>query len=194
VLRAREDRSRLRARPFEGLLDLGARRIRELGRLVTGLLEEPVPARLGFLQLARRVAVRVREQLARLVAGGVHHLGALALRFLAVALDLGLALLQLALPAPHLLLGALELRRRSRLRVALDRVRELGGRTDQVQRVHPDRVARRLDVLRTAAARGLQHLQLRLELRRVSAEGIEGLLDALGIEAVADLRNILVPR
>ena len=151
------------------------------------LLEQAAALRLGLLQLARRVGVRLREQLARLVPRGVQHLGALALALLAVALDLGLALLQLVLAAAHLFLGLPELRRGGVLRVALDRVGELGGRADEVQRVHADRVARRLDG-RGAPCR-LEHAELRLELRGMAAEGVEGLARALGIEAVPGARG-----
>ena len=91
------------------------------------LLEQPVAARLGLAQLARRVGVRLRQEVAGLGLRGVDDLGALALRLGAVALDLGLALLQLALLRAHLLLGALQLRCRRGLRVALERVGELGA-------------------------------------------------------------------
>ena len=73
-----------------------------------------LPSRLGLLELARRVGVRLREQLAGLVPRGVQHLGALALALLPVALDLGLALLQLVLAAADLLLGARRAGRRTR--------------------------------------------------------------------------------
>ena len=43
VLGAPDDRGRLRPRPLERLLDLGAGGVRQLGRLVTGLLEQPAP-------------------------------------------------------------------------------------------------------------------------------------------------------
>ena len=104
-----------------------------------------LPLRLGLLQLGGRVGMRLREELARLVPRCVQHLGALALALLAVALDLGLALLQLDLPAAHLLLGPAELSGRGVLRVALERVGELGGGADEMERVHPDRVPGRLD-------------------------------------------------
>ena len=42
VLRAGEHCARLGARPFERLLDLGAGGVRELGRLMARLLEQPV--------------------------------------------------------------------------------------------------------------------------------------------------------
>ena len=140
-------------------------------------------ARLGLAHLGRRVAVRVREQLARLVLGRVQDLGPLALALVAVALDLGLVRLQLALRAPDLLLGPAHLRGRGGLRVALERVGELGGGADQVQRVHPDGVTGRLDV--GGLARRLEHAQLRLELQRVAAERVEGLADAVGVEPAA---------
>ena len=97
LLGAREDRARLRAGPFERLLDLGTRGVRQLGRLVARLLEQPGALRLGFVELGRRVAVRIREQLARLGLRGVDDLVALALALVAEALDLALALLQVAL-------------------------------------------------------------------------------------------------
>ena len=103
-----------------------------------------VPAALGLAQLGGRVAVGLREDLARLVAGGVQDLGALPLGLLADARDLGLLLLELHLLLADLLLGAADLLRGRLLGVALDRVGELGGGAHEVQRVHADRVARRL--------------------------------------------------
>ena len=124
----------LRARPLERLLDLGPRRVRELGRLVARLLEQPCAARLGLAELLRGVAVaRSASSCARLVAGRVQDLGALALALGAVALELGLALLQLALAPPDLLLGAPQLRggrasaRRARARRRTRRRRGSGG-------------------------------------------------------------------
>ena len=193
VLGAGEDRRRLRARPLERLLDLGAGGVRELGRLVAGLLEQAVAARLRLLQLARRVGVRLGEQLAGLVAGGVQHLGALALALLAVALDLGLALLQLVLAAADLLLGPAELRRGCGLRVALDRVGELGGRADQVQRVHADGVAGRLDVRAGRVPAACSTRSCACSCSGVAAEGVEGLADAVRVEAVPALRDVLEP-
>src|SRR6185312_5456267 len=92
MLGAGEDRRRLRARPFERLFDLGTGGVRQFGCLVARLLEQAAALRLGLLELARGVGVRLREELARLVPRGVQHLRALALALLAVALDLGLAL------------------------------------------------------------------------------------------------------
>ena len=147
----------------------------ELGRLVPRLLEQPGALRLGVAELLARVAVGLREDLARLVAGRVQDLAPLALGLLADARDLGLALLELHLRLANLLLGLADLLGGGLLRVALDRVRELGGRADEVQRVHADRVARRLGD--RATRRGLQHAQLRLERGHMPAEGVEGLLD-----------------
>ena len=62
-----------------------------------------------------------------------------------------------------------------------------------MQRVHPDGVTRRLDGL-AAPARGLQHPQLRLKLRRVTAEGLERLAHAVGVVAVALTLDVLEPR
>src|SRR5207253_9225263 len=126
----------LRARPLERLLDLGPRRVRQLCRLVTRLLEEPRPACLGLAELLRRLGVRPREELARLLVRRAEDLGPLPLAVRAIALDVGLLGLELALAAPDLLLGAPELGGGRGLRVALERVRELRGRADQVERVH----------------------------------------------------------
>src|SRR3954470_24957876 len=130
--------------------------------------------------------MRPREELARLVPGGVHHLGSLPLALLAVALDLGLTFLQLVLPATYLFFGLPELRGRCVLGVALDRVGELCGGADEVQRVHPDGVPRRLD--RRASAGGLEDAQLRLQLCGVTAKRIEGLAHALRVEPIPGLR------
>src|SRR5207302_9848234 len=118
------------------------------------------------------VAVRVREQLPRLVAGVVQHLRALAFALLAETLDVGLSVLLLAAAAADLLLGLPELGLRRALRVGLDRVGELRGGANQVQRIHAHGMPGGLDRL-SAAARGLQHAQLCLELRRVAAERSE---------------------
>src|SRR5581483_8842124 len=107
-LRALQRGSGLRARPVEGLVDLGAHRVRELGGLVPRLLEQPGAARLGLAHLRGGVAVRVREQLARLVLRVLQQLVALALAVLAEALDASLFFLQLALAAGDLRFRALE--------------------------------------------------------------------------------------
>ena len=65
--------------------------------------------------------------------------------------------------------------------------------SEAMQRIHPDGVPRRLDVLR-ASPRGLEDAELRLELRRVAAERLEGLLHLLGVVAVAGARQVLDPR
>ena len=193
LLGAREDRAGLCAGPLERLLDLGAGGVRQLGCLVARLLQQAGAARLGLAELGRRVAVRVREQLAGLGLGGVHDLVALALALLAEALDLPLLLLQLALAAGDLDLGAPELGGRRVLRVALERVGELGGGADQVQRVHADGVTRGIDAGRLAGR--LEHAQLRLQLQRVAAEAVECLANALGlVGAVVGLRQVLEPR
>ena len=160
---------------------------------MAGLLEQPVALGLGLLKLTRRVRMRLRQQLARLVPRRVEHVGALALALLAVPLDVGLALLKLALAPAHFLLGATELRGGRVLRVALDRVGELGGGADHVQRVHADGVARRLD--RGGGARSgagdLEHAQLRLQLGCVAAEGVERLPYSLRVEPFPGLRDVL---
>ena len=178
VLGTGEHGRSLCTRPLERLLDLGAGGVRELRRLMARLLEQSAALRLRLLELAGRVGVRLREQLARLVAGGVQHLGALALAFEPVTLDLRLAVLQLALAAAHLFLGLPELGAGGGLRIALDRVGELGGGADQVERVHADGMARRLDGRAGAGARGLEDAELRLQLCGMAAEGVEGVANA----------------
>src|SRR5207244_9960156 len=133
------------------------------------------------------------EQLARLVAGRVEDLSALAVALLPVPLDLRLALLQLALASPDLLLGLAELGRGRRLGVALDRVGELGGGTDEMERVHPHGVARRLDLL-GAAPGGLEHSKLCLQLRGMAAERLERLANAVLVVALAGALEVLDPR
>ena len=176
-----EDRGGLRARPLERLLDLGAGGVRQLGRLVARLLEHPVSARLRFTELLRCLAVRVCEQFPDLVPRAVQQLRTLTLALLAVALDLCLALLDPAAAAADLLLRLLELRLRRLLRVTLDGVCELGRGADQMQRVHPYRVARRLDLLPASARRSLQNAKLRLELCVVPAERLERLRHAIRV-------------
>ncbi|MBA2360431.1 MAG: hypothetical protein H0V79_05760 [Actinobacteria bacterium] len=81
------------------------------------LLEETGAAGLGLTELLGRLPVGVGEKLTRLVARGVHDLGALALALLAEPLDLRLAPPELGLPPPNLLLGLAELSRRRALDV-----------------------------------------------------------------------------
>src|SRR5215467_10032717 len=133
--------------------------------------------------------MRAGEQLAGLVLGRVQELAALPLALLPVALDLLLPVLEIAVTAADLLLGPPELRRRSVLRVGLDRVGELRSRADQMQRIHAHGVSRRLDG--GAAPGRLEHAELGLQLGRVAPEGVEGIPDALGVEAVADARYLL---
>jgi hypothetical protein len=63
-----------------------------------------------------------------------------------------------------------------------------------VERVHAHGVTRRLDRRASTRAGRLEDAQLRLHLRGVATERVEGLAHALGIEAVADLRDVLVAR
>ena len=193
LLRAGHDRGGLGAGPLERLLDFGAGGVRELGRLMACLLDEPGGARLGLANLLGHVALCVLEQLARLVPGGVRDLGPLALGLLAVALDLGLAVLQLALAPRDLFLRSRQLIRGRLLGVALERVGELGGRADQVEGVHADGVAGRLDA--AGPARGLKDAELRLELGGVAAERIERVPNPVRVVAAArSLREVLHPR
>ena len=183
----------LRPRPLERLLDLGTDRVGQLGRLVASLLQQPVRARLCLADLGGRMPLRLRLGLTSFVAGRVEDLGALALALLAIPLDLVLSLLELALASADLFLGAADLGRGCRLRVALDRVGHVGGGADHVQRVHPYGVAGRLDL--AAASGRLKDAQLDLELRCVTPEGLERLLDALRlVTAVRKGRQLLDAR
>jgi hypothetical protein len=146
---------------------------------VTSLLEQARPARLGLAQLLCRLPVCVGKQLARLVARRVDDLSPLALALLPKALDLVLAPGELGLPAPDLLFGLADLRRRRALGVTLEHVGELGRLADQVQRVHADRVPGRLDV--RALPGRLQDAELRLELDDVPPERVERLADAIRV-------------
>src|SRR2546430_3262360 len=96
-----DDRTGLRARPLESLLDLGPRRVRELGRLVARLLEQARGARFGLFDLLRGLLLRFLRRLPGLGLRGVQHLGPLALALAAEALDLGLAVLQLEIGTAH---------------------------------------------------------------------------------------------
>ena len=174
--------------PLQRLLDLRARCVRELGGLVPRLLEEAGALGLGVAELLARVAVGLREDLAGLGPGRVQDLSTLALGFLADARNLCLALLELHLRLANLLLGLPDLLGRRLLCVALDRVRELGGRADQVEGVHADGMAGRLGD--RAARCGLEHAQLRLERGGVFAESVEGLLDLAPIEPLTRPRDV----
>jgi hypothetical protein len=157
---------------------------------VTCLLEQPGGPRLGLRNLLRGLLLGVLDRLARFALRRVQHLGALPLALLPVAVDLALPLLQVALATGHLLLRPPQLASRGRLRVALDRVGHLRGGADQVQRVHPHRVPGRLG----ATPRRLEHAQLHLELRRMPAEGLEGLSHPLAVVAVGGAREVLDAR
>ena len=98
------------ARPLERLLDLGPRRVRQLGGLVASLLEQPGATRLCLAELLARLTVRVGDELPGLVAGRGQDLVPLALALLAEPLDVALALLDVLLALAHFLLGALKLR------------------------------------------------------------------------------------
>src|SRR5204863_9098096 len=62
-------------------------------------------------------------------------------------------------------------------------------RMDEMQRIHPDRVPAGLDDRWPSGS--LKHPQLRLQLGCVAAEGVEGLANALRIEAVSRRRKVL---
>src|SRR5918992_4805265 len=106
LLRPRDDGRSLRARPFQRLLDLRPRGVRQLRRLMTGLLEQTCSASLGLTQLLARVLVGLGDELASLVARGREDLVALALALVAEALHLALALLERLLTLPYFLLRA----------------------------------------------------------------------------------------
>ena len=156
------------------------------------LLEQPGAASLGLAELLGRLAVRVGDELAGLVAGRGHDLVALPLALVAEAQDLGLPLLKVDLLLADLLLGSRELSGGRVLGVALEDVGELGRLADQVQRVHADGVTARLDLAR--AAGGLEDAKLSLELDGVAAEGLEGVAYGLLVEASLDRGKILEPR
>ena len=73
------------------------------------LLEEPVAAGLRLAKLLGRLAVRVGDELASLVAGCGHDLVPLTIALVAEAQDLGLPLLKVDLLLPDFLLGSREL-------------------------------------------------------------------------------------
>jgi len=89
----------------------------------------------------------------------------------------------------NLLLGSLQLRSRCALRVALEHLSEVGGFADHVQCVHPHGMAGGLDGC--AAARGLQHTELRLELDHVAPERLESVANTLFLEPAVDGRKRL---
>src|SRR4051812_26643656 len=91
LLRTADDRGGLTTRPLERLFDLGAGRVRELGRLVSCLLQQPRRARLGLGDLLRGLLLRLLGRLPRLALGGVQQLGPLALALLPITVDLALA-------------------------------------------------------------------------------------------------------
>ena len=188
-----ENRSSLSARPFEGLLDLGPRGVRQLGRLVARLFEEPAALGLCLAELLGRIAVGIRKQLTRLVARVVEHLRALAFALLAVALDLGFAVLLLAAAPANLFLGLGQLGLGSLLRVGLDGVGVFRGSANQMQGVHADCMTGGLDRLAASTGR-LEHAELRLELGRVAAERLEGVAHLLGVVAVPALRQVFEAR
>src|SRR5947209_3643956 len=190
LLGAADDYARLVPGRLQGLLSLCAGGVRELGRLMARLLDEPGAPRLGLLQLACRVGLRLRQQLAGLVAGRVHHLGTLALDFLRLPLDGRFAVADLALAAHELLLRAGELGRGGGLCVALGRVGELGRRAAEVQRVHAHGVPAGLAAA-GASARSLQHAKLRLQLRDVAAKRVKSLADLIRVEPVPGAGNVL---
>jgi hypothetical protein len=192
MLRTGEDRRGLRARPLERRLDLRPRRVRQLRGLVSRLLEEPRTLGLRLAQLGLRLGVRLGDDLPRLLVRRAEDLRALPLALLPVALDVRLLRLDVALAAPHLLLGLPELRGRGALRVALERVRELRRRANQMERVHADGVPRRVDAGRPP--RRLEHPKLRLELRRVPPERVEGLTHPLAVVPVSRGRQVLEAR
>jgi hypothetical protein len=182
----------LSACPLEGPFDLGAGRIRELGCLVTRLLEQSSTAGFGLAKLLRRVAVRFGDELAGFVPGRGHDLDALALALIFVALDLGLPLLEVDLLLAHLLLGPLNLSGGRRLGIALEHVRKLGSPADQVERIHAHGMPGRFGLPRPAC--GLEDAKLSLELDGVASERLERFADSLLVESALRDREIVDAR
>ena len=190
LLGARDDRSRLRAGPVQGLGDVGAGRVRELGRLMPRLLEQPGAASFGVPGERIRLAFGAEPELARLEARGVDHLEALPLGVEALHIELRLVLTELAMLPAHLTLDAAVLLRRRSLGVPLQYVCELGSRPDQPERVHADRVADRLGL--AGATGSLKHAKLGVQLQHRPAEDIEGSADRVLVEpAPGHARKIL---
>ena len=156
------------------------------------LLEEPGAATLCLAKLFGRLAVRVGDELAGLVAGRGDDLVALTVALVAEAQDLGLPLLKVDLLLADLLLGSRELSGGRILGVALEDVGELGSLADQVERVHADGMTARLDLARAAC--GLEDAKLGLQLDGVAAEGLEGVAYRLLVEASLDRPEDLEPR
>jgi len=61
-----------------------------------------------------------------------------------------------------------------------------------VERIHADRVTGRLDAC--AAAGGLNDPKLRLKLRSVTTEGLEGFANSFRVESVPGLGDVLERR
>jgi len=192
LLGSGDDRRRLRTCPFECLFDLGAGRVRELGRLVTRLLEQARAARLCLAKFLCRFLVRFGEELASLVPGRGQNLVALALTLVAVALDIGFLLLEVDLLLPHFLLGPLNLSGGCLLSVTLEHVCELGGLADQVERIHADAMPGGIDLRGPAC--GLEHAKLGLELDGMATERLECGADGLLVETALRDREVVDAR
>jgi hypothetical protein len=191
-MRARCAISSACARAQSSVCSTSARGVRELGRLVARLLGQAVASHLGLAQLRRRVAVRLSQDLAGLLARRAQDLGPLTFRLLPDPGDLGLVLLELHLLLADLLLGTADLLDGRILRIALDRVGELRRRAHDVKGVHADSVTRRL---RAGALRGgLEHSEIGLQGREVPPEGVEGLLHLGAVVTVRRARKVLEPR
>src|SRR5205085_9886037 len=113
-------------------------RVRELGCLVPRLLEEAATACLGFAERGRGVALAGLAHLGSVGFRAAEHVGRLTLDLPALAVELDVCSLELALAPAHLFFGTGKLGGGCRLRVALEHVGELGCRTDEMERVHAD--------------------------------------------------------
>ena len=159
---------------------------------MASLLEQPGATRLCLAELLARLAVRIGDELPGLVAGRGQDLVPLALALLAEPLDVALALLDVLLALAHFVLGALKLCCRGALRVALEHVGELGGLADEVERIHANCVAGRVDLC--GATGGLQDPELRLQLDGVATEGVERLANTGFLVAALDDDEIVDAR
>jgi hypothetical protein len=179
-----EDGRSLGASPFQRLLDLGTGRVCELSRLVPGLFEQSRAACLGLTQLLARLTRRLGDELPRLVPRRGQDLDPLPLAFVAEALNRGVALLEVELLLPYLLLGALNLGGGCFLRIPLEDIGKFRGLADEVERIHANGVAGRIDLRR--ATGGLEDAELGLELDGVPAEGLERVAHSLLVETTDD--------
>jgi hypothetical protein len=143
-------------------------------------------------KLAGPVLFRLRDRVLGFTPGLVQRLGGLTLDLGAVALRLCVALVELCVRVADLGLRPGQLSSGRLLGAALEPVREIGRRANQVQRIHAPCVADRLDC--SAARCRLQDAQLRLVPGELAAERVERLRDFRPVEALLGNRQVLEPR